>query len=155
MSNLNTIKEVLDDVAKNYDIIVTDLVWVNQPGSRILEIPIMFRDGSMDLETCGLMSMQFVDALEDIEELDFEYSIDVCSPGAERVLNTYTEIEQALNKHVYVKLLNPKAGLHEVAGTLSEVNEEFIKIEYMEKTRKKDFEIAIDNINLIRLAVKI
>lgn len=155
MSNLNEIRAILDDVAKTYDIFITDLLWVNRQGENVLEIPIMFKDGSMDLETCGLMSKQFIDALEDVEVLDFDYFIDVCSPGAERVLKTQEDIKREVNQHVYVKFINPKAGMHEIAGNLSKVTDENVFIEYMDKTRKKTLEIAIDNIKLIRLAVKI
>ena len=155
MSELVKIKATLDKVAGLHDVIITDLIWRNDSGNKILEIPIMFDDGSMDLETCGLMSQHFIDALEDVDQLNFEYFIDVCSPGAERVLNTYEDIKRELNKHVYVKLANPKAGFHEIIGTLIKVNKESISVEYMDKTRKKVFEIALSNIGLIRLAVKI
>lgn len=155
MSNLKKIRAVLEEIAKPYDIFITDLIWKQRQGQKVLEIPIMFKDGSMDLETCGIMSQQFIDALEDVEELDFEYYIDVCSPGAERELKTYEDIKRELNHHVYVKLKDPKAGLFEITGTLSEVSKEKIKVDYMVKTRKKSLEIDSDNISLIRLAVKI
>ncbi|NLC54810.1 MAG: ribosome maturation factor RimP [Erysipelothrix sp.] len=155
MSNLNVVKQALEAVAKPYNIVVTNLLWRQDQGNRILEIPIMFNDGSMDLETCGLMSKYFIDALEDLEELDFEYFIDVCSPGAERVLETVADQKREIGQYVYVKFLNPKSGFHEIAGILSKVEEDHIVVEYMDKTRKKEFEIANDNINLIRLAVKI
>ncbi len=152
MDNLIKIRAILEKVAQPYGIVVTDLLW--QSGN-VLEIPIMFKDGSMDLETCGIMSQQFIDALEDVSELDYDYSIDVCSPGAERELKSLEDIEREVNNHVYVKLKNPKAGFFEIVGNLAEVSNDLIKVEYMEKTRKKIFEIAIDNISLIRLAVKI
>ena len=155
MHNLEKIRAILEETAKPYGIFITDLIWRKSQGQNVLEIPIMFSDGTMDLETCSIMSQQFIDALEDVEDLDFEYFIDVCSPGAERVLNTYEDIEREVNHYVYVKLKNPKAGLHEISGNLSFVNKENIGIEYIVKTRKNTVEIAIDNISLIRLAVKI
>lgn len=155
MSNIESIKAVLDKVAKPYNIFVTNMAWRNERNQRILEIPIMFEDGSMDLETCGIMSEKFIDALDDVKELDFEYFIDVCSPGAERVLNDYQEIKREINQHVYVKLTDPKAGFHEVVGNLSKVTEDHVEVEYMDKTRKKTMRVDTDNINLIRLAVKI
>lgn len=155
MSNLQEIRAVLEEVSSPYGIIVTDLLWRNEPGQRVLEIPIMFNDGSMDLETCGIMSEQFIDALDNVEDLDYEYSIDVCSPGAERVLHTYEDMLREENNHVYVKLKDPKAGIFEIVGTLKVITKDSITIEYLVKTRKHELEIAIDNISLIRLAVKI
>ncbi len=155
MHNLEKIRAILEETAKPYGIFITDLLWRVNQGENVLEIPIMFSDGTMDLETCSIMSQQFIDALENVDEMNFEYFIDVCSPGAERVLKTYEDIERELNHYVYVKFKNPKAGLHEISGNLSSVNKDNINIEYMVKTRKNTVEIAIDNISLIRLAVKI
>ena len=108
----------------------------------------------MDLETCGKLSSLFIDALEDVDSMNFDYSIDVCSPGAERLLNSKADMEDEIGSYVYVKFKNPTAGSHEIYGELKSVTDEGISIEYLEKTRKKLFELATDNIGLIRLAIK-
>ena len=114
----------------------------------------MFKDGTMDLETSSLMSGLFLDALETVEGMEFEYFLDVCSPGAERLLNSDDEIEAVVGEYVYVKLQNPKAGVFEIYGDLEKNEPELITIAYMDKTRKKTFDIDKDNIKLIRLAIK-
>ncbi len=154
MSNTKKIREVLDPIAQSNSVLINDLVWRNENGQRILEIPIMFKDKTMDLETCNIMSGLFVEALEDVEGLEFEYFLDVCSPGAERLLNSKEEISDEIGNYIYVKLKDPKAGLFEIYGDLKKVEDDFITVEYMEKTRKKNFDIDMDNISIIRLAIK-
>lgn len=154
MTLIKEIKDILNPIANQYNIIINDVKLFNEGNEKILEIPIMFSDKTMDLETCSIMSEYFSEALDAFEKLDFAYMLDVCSPGAERLLNSYEEIVDELNNYVYVKLKDPKAGLFEIYGDLVEVNEDFIVIKYMDKTRAKTFEISVDNISLIRLAIK-
>lgn len=152
MSTKEIIREVLEPVAKSHDITIVDIVF--HSGS-VIEIPIMFSDKSMDLETCGMLADLFADALENVEGMNYDYMLDVCSPGAERVLNGLEDMLREIDSHVYVKLANPKAGFFEIYGDLVEVNEDKITISYMEKTRSKKMDIDTDNIGLIRLAIKL
>lgn len=154
MSNIKRLREVLEPVAMSHNVFINDLVWRNEGSMKFLEIPIMFKDGTMDLETSSLMSGLFLDALETVEGMEFEYFLDVCSPGAERLLNSDDEIEAVVGEYVYVKLQNPKAGVFEIYGDLEKNEPELITIAYMDKTRKKTFDIDKDNIKLIRLAIK-
>ena len=154
MANLLEIRNNLQQIANEYDIKITDILWRNENNQKILEIPIMFSDKTMDLETCNIMSGYFSSALDEMDGLNFEYYLDVCSVGAERVLNSIDEIKDKINNYVYVKLKDPKAGFFEIYGDLKEVNDKTLVVEYLEKTRVKDFEISLDNISLIRLAIK-
>lgn len=154
MSNTTKIREILTPIANSNSVLINDLIWRNENGQKFLEIPIMFEDKTMNLETCNVMSGLFVDALEDVEGLEFEYFLDVCSPGAERLLNSEQEIIDEIGNYVYVKFKNPKAGFFEIYGDLEEVDEDVIKVAYMDKTRRKTFDIDKDNISIIRLAIK-
>lgn len=152
MSTNEKLREVLDPIAELHDITIVDIKFLN---GGIIEIPIMKSDKTMDLETSSKMGELFADALEHVEGMDYDYMLDVCSPGAERVLNNPEEIEAEVGNHVYVKLKNPKAGFFEIYGDLDEVTAESITIGYMEKTRRKTFDIDTDNISVIRLAIKL
>lgn len=154
MANLEKIRNVLVPIAAEYDIVVNDVLWRHEHNQKILEVPIMFADKTMDLETCNVMGELFSTALDNIEDLDFEYFLDVCSPGAERLLNSFEEIAAELNNYVYVKLKDPKAGFFEIYGDLIKVDKDKLTVAYMDKTRQKEFEISLDNISLIRLAIK-
>lgn len=152
MSTSVKLREVLEPIAAQHDITIVDIKFLQ---GKVIEIPIMKSDKTMDLETSSMMGSLFADALEHVEGMDYDYMLDVCSPGAERVLNSQKEIEDELGNHVYVKLKNPKAGIFEIYGDLDEVTAESITIGYMDKTRKKTFDIDTDNISVIRLAIKL
>lgn len=154
MDQISKIKELvtslLDEGVKLYDV-----TWQNEGNSRILQIAIMHSDGTMDIDTCASMSEKISEKLDEDDFIASEYFLEVCSPGAERVLSTFEQMKDALQEYVYVKLQNPKAGLSEVKGTLNMVEETQIQLVYMDKAVKKKIEIDMDNIALIRLSVKI
>lgn len=56
--------------------------------------------------------------LDEVDMIASEYFLEVCSPGAERELKDETQIRDALDEYVYVKLKNPKAGMDAVKGYL-------------------------------------
>ena len=120
----------------------------------VLEICIMHADGSMDMDCCGEVSRDISEVLDEIDYGEGAYNLDVCSFGAERELDR-EEIPGAVGEHVFVQLKNPAAGLDAVEGDLVMCSEESIAIEYSVKGRKKTAQFALDNIRMIRLAVRL
>ena len=64
----------------------------------------MRKDGSMDIDTCAAMSEKISEKLDEVDMIASEYFLEVCSPGAERELKDETQIRDALDEYVYVKL---------------------------------------------------
>lgn len=154
MDQISKIKELVTDVLDD-DIQLYDVTWQSEGKNRILQISIMHGDGTMDIDTCAVVSEQISEKLDEADLISAEYFLEVCSPGAERELRDETQIREAVGEFVYVKLKNPKAGLVDVKGTLTAFEEDKVFIQYMDKAVKKKTEIDMDNIALIRLSVKI
>ena len=115
----------------------------------------MHADGSMDIDTCAIVSEGISALLDESDFISHEYFLEVCSPGAERELRTPQEIAAAVGEYVFVKLKDPKAGMDSVKGTMTAYDEDGIVVEYMAKAVKKKITIDPENIALIRLSVKI
>ena len=123
-----------------------------KPGT--LEVMIRKADGSMDMDTCALVSRDLSKLLDEMDFSDSAYNLDVCSFGAEREL-TIAELDELAGTYIHVELKNPTKGLDQLEGTLTGSDEENITVEYMDKTRKKTAEIRKDNIRFVRIAVKL
>ena len=151
MDGLSKIKELIKPLLAQEDIELYDVSWQQEGKNRILQVAIMRKDGSMDIDTCATMSEKISEKLDEVDMIASEYFLEVCSPGAERELKDETQIQDALDEYVYVKLKNPKAGMDAVKG----YENGDITMEYMDKAVKKKITIDGDNIALIRLSVKI
>lgn len=154
MDQMNEIKKIVMSVLKD-DIQLYDVSWRREGEQRILQISIMHQDGSMDIDTCAMVSEAISEKLDALDCITSEYFLEVCSPGAERILKDEQQIKDAIGSYVYVKLLNPKAGMADVKGTLLDYKEHVLFIQYMDKAVKKKTEIAMENVAHIRLSVKI
>lgn len=154
MDQISRIKELVNKVLED-GIQLYDVSWQQEGNSRLLQIAIMHEDGSMDIDTCASMSEKISEKLDEEDFITNEYFLEVCSPGAERVLRNRDEMEAVIGEFVFVKLKNPKDGIAEVKGTLTSFVEHSIMLTYMDKAVKKKIEIDVENIALIRLSVKI
>lgn len=155
MDVLKKIKEMCGPLLEAHDIQLYDVSWQQEGKNRILQIAIMREDGSMDIDTCALMSEMISQKLDELDFISGEYFLEVCSPGAERELKDDIQIKAALNEFVFVKLRNPQAGYDSLKGYLIAVEDDAITISYMDKAVKKQATVQKDNIALIRLSVKI
>lgn len=155
MDILNQVREMCNQILETENIQLYDVSWQQEGKNRILQIAIMREDGSMDIDTCALMSEKISQKLDELDLIQGEYFLEVCSPGAERELKNDDQIKAALNEYVYVKLRNPQKGYDALKGYLIAVEENHITISYMDKAVKKQADIQKENIAFIRLSVKI
>ena len=100
------------------------------------------------------VSEKISDKLDEEDPIKDEYYLEVSSPGAEKPLKSLEQVSVSIGKYVYIKLSQPMAGLDEVQGTILDVVDGVINLEYLVKNIKKRVEIPYDRIKFIRLAVK-
>ena len=155
MDQIEKIKMMIQPVLQQHKCSLYDLKWVQDGKMRILQVSVMYPDGSMDIDTCAAVSEGISSLLDESDIISHEYFLLVFSPGAERELRSFEEIKEAIGEYVFVKLKDPKAGMDSVKGTLLEANEESVTISYMAKAVRKKIMIDSQNIALIRLSVKI
>ena len=155
MDQIAKIKVMIQPVLEQHKCSLYDLKWVQDGKMRILQVSVMYPDGSMDIDTCAGISEGISSLLDESDIISHEYFLEVCSPGAERELRTPQEIAAAVGEYVFVKLKDPKAGMDSVKGTMTAYDEDGIVVEYMAKAVKKKITIDPENIALIRLSVKI
>lgn len=155
VENTNMIQTWILPVLESMDLALYEMKWRQERSMKILQIAIMRRDGSMDIDTCAVVSEKISALLDEKNVIQHEYFLEISSPGAERELRCEEDIIHALGEYVYIKFLNPKAGRNEIYGTLEEVHEAVLKLTYMDKAVKRKIDVDKENIALIRLAVKI
>ena len=120
-----------------------------------MQIAIMHEDGTMDLETCATVSEKISEVLDAQDFISFEYFLEICSPGAERKLRSHDEIVSSTGKHVFVRFKKAVKSMNEVTGDLVSVEGNELTIAYRDKAAVRRVTFNEENIDLIRLAVKL
>lgn len=151
---MENLKKWLIPLLEEHGCTLYDLEWDKSMNPPVLRVVIDRTDGPIDLDICAACSDEISARLDETNDIDGEYMLEVCSPGAERELRTEEEIRAQIGKYVFIKLKEPENGLNDVTGTLESYDDGKAVVRYFIKGRPKKAEIAADNIALIMSAVK-
>jgi ribosome maturation factor RimP len=95
---IEKVKEVILPYLEEENIILYDIEYVFEDNENILRIYIDNEEENMDLLTCVSISEGISKLLDLNDPLDVPYSLEVSSPGAERVLRNKEEVIKAIGK---------------------------------------------------------
>ena len=106
------------------------------------------------MDTCVAVSEAVSEKLDELDLIKDEYYLEVSSPGIEKPLKTFEQVEAHVGSYVHIDLKNPQNGIDSLEGTLASIDGKELLIQYMVKAVRKKMTINYDDIKLIRLAVK-
>lgn len=153
MDRIEHLKELFQPVFEKNNVNLYEVVFKNSGKDHTLEVSIMKPDGTMDLDTCAIVSEELSEILDAEDPIQEEYTLEVCSPGAEREIRNFDEIAQGM--YVYVRLKHPFKKMLEFTGEILDVNEDgLIHLAYRDKAATRKAEFTKDDIDFIRFAVK-
>lgn len=155
MQLLEKITDLILPIIESNDCYLDDIEYEKESNDWYLRIFIEKNEGSLDMDTCVLVSEKISEMLDDVDPIKDEYYLEVSSPGAEKPLKTLDKVKENIGEYVYAQFINPIAGLNEIEGFVLDVDEENnIEFQYLVKNIKKKIIVNYDNIKFIRLAVK-
>lgn len=152
---VKTVRPFIEEIAKANNLNLFELEFVKEDGMWFLRVSIEKDDGTMDFETAEVISNLVSDKLDELDPIEHEYVLDVCSPGAERPIRNKEEFLANLNEYISVYLDEEDENKKDMyTGDLLEVNDEDIVISYKDKTRVKKAKINFKNIIKAHIAIK-
>ncbi len=152
---INTVKPYIEEIVTSNNLHLYDLEFVKEDGMWFLRVSIEKDDGTMDFETAEVISNLVSAKLDELDPIEHEYVLDVCSPGIERPIRNKEEFVSNLNNYITVYLKEEDENQKDsYTGDLVEVNEETITMSYKDKTRSKKITIAFENIEKAHIAIK-
>ena len=152
---INTVKPYIEEIVTSNNLHLYDLEFVKEDGMWFLRVSIEKDDGTMDFETAEVISNLVSAKLDELDPIEHEYVLDVCSPGIERPIRNKEEFVNNLNNYITVYLKEEDENEKDsYTGDLVEVNEESITMSYKDKTRSKKITIAFENIEKAHIAIK-
>lgn len=151
MGNLEKIRQKIEALVQSNDLQLVDLKWGQLGHQKVLEISLANHLGTLDLEEASQITEPISKALDELEELNFEYLLDIGSPGIERELKSTQDLIENLNAYVAIEFTNHQEGIN---GTMIDVNEDAVTLKHFIKGRPKKSVIKRNEIKKIHLAVK-
>ncbi len=150
------LKELFQPVFEKNQVNLYEMIWKQSGNEKTLEVSIIKPDGTMDLDTCASVSEQLSEVLDKDDPIPEEYTLEVCSPGAEREIRDLNELDHLAGTHVYVRLKHPFKKMMEFTGDIVSVDTDGnVVLSYRDKAATRKAEFTKDNIDFIRYAVRI
>lgn len=150
--DLNYLKPLLAKKINELGYELVELSSHREKGNLILSI-VVDRVEPIDLNAITLLSNEVSSYLDEINDGEEAYILDVSSLGAEKPLKI-DELDKYVSRYIHVHVNNAIDGLNIFEGELNEANEDNIVVSYRVKTRVKKVVILQSNIYKIRLAIK-
>ena len=150
--DINKIKPLLE---KKVNELGFELVSINrkiEKGDVLISV-VVDRVEPIDMNTIVALSQDLSSYIDEIDDSNEKYFLDISSLGAEKPLKI-ENLKDYVGRYVNVHVTNAIEGNNIFEGDLLEVNEDFITLSYRIKTRVKKVVILQSNIYKIRLAIK-
>lgn len=152
MADIEKLKQLLGPVLEKDDITLYDVEWLRN--EKTLQVSIMHKDGTMDLDTCAQESEKIGELLDSTDVFSDEYTLEVCSPGAEREIKDIENLEKYVGSYVYVELKEAVKERTEFTGEILSVDGKEVTLSYRDKAASRKVQFTKENIAFIRFAVK-
>ncbi len=101
----------------------------------------------VNVDDCASVSHAVSEALEVEDPIPGQYTLEVSSPGFDRVLRTRAHFERFVGERVFVELKVPLNGRRRFAGTLTQVEPQAVRVQ----VDGQDYELPLDRIQKARL----
>jgi ribosome maturation factor RimP len=146
------VEEQVTPILEELNLELVDIEFVKEGKDWFLRVFIDSGSG-VDIEDCGTVSEKLSEKLDEIDPIQYNYFLEVSSPGAERPLKKDKDFEQAIGKQVYIKTYEPIGGEKVFEGELTSFDGNIVIVTVMIKTRRKSIEIPYEKVASARLAV--
>lgn len=154
-SVVETVTDLVTPILQDHDFYLYDLEFVKEGKSWYLRVYID-KDGGITLEDCALVSDELSEALDNVEPdpIPQAYFLEVSSPGAERPLKKEEDYQRAIDHYIHISLYQQINGQKIYEGTLTQLSNKEITLDYLDKTRHRQITIDRQKIAQARLAIK-
>ena len=122
------LSELLAPIVTDLGYELWELTYAPRAGGALLRLYIDSPHG-ISLDDCERVSRSVSEALDAADPIPGQYTLEVSSPGLDRVLRTKAHFERFAGEQVRLEMLNPVEGRKRFAGRLTEVGERDVTLE--------------------------
>lgn len=126
-SIVSLVTPIANQVAEELGYFVWDIDYVKEGTEWFLRIDID-KDGGVRIDDCEIYSRAIDPLLDEANPIEDAYTLQISSPGIERVIKNDFHLEHCLGEMVSVRLYAPLNGFKEYIGNLVSYNEDTVTV---------------------------
>ena len=112
------VEEMITPFLSENSLRVYDTVFVKEGNTKVLRLYIDKKDGYVTIGECEMVSMKLSELLDADDFIPDAYTLEVSSPGIERVLKYDWHFEESVGKDIDVKLYSAVNSKKQLTGVL-------------------------------------
>ncbi len=147
------ISEVVSPILWALGLELVEVVCVGQGPRSIVRVYID-KPGGITVEECSRAHLALSPALDVADPFPHAYTLEVSSPGLERVFTRIEDYRRAIGKQVSLKLRQPLEGQWRVLGVLTDVNEREVTVVVSDPRHEQTVVFELNAIAEARCRVK-
>ncbi len=122
------VEQIAVEIASTHGVILVDADLVKEAGQELLKIAID-KQGGVTTEDCETVSRDLSRVLDELDLVPWQYTLEVSSPGLERVLHRDREFKHFVGRTIDVALYAPRDGKKRYTGLFRSFDEGIVTIE--------------------------
>ena len=147
----DTLMRLLEPTVESLGFELVDLEFAGAGRSAVLRIYIDRAAGSagpgITVDDCASVSHAVSEVLDVDDPIKGHYSLEVSSPGLDRVLRKRAHFERFIGERVFVELAQPQDGRRRYAGELRAVTDDEVAVE----VDGREYRLPLERIQKARL----
>ncbi len=131
VSMRDVLMRLLEPLIEAQQLELVDIEYANSSGGGVLRIFVDTREGeaAVTVDDCAKVSHAVSEVLEAQDPIKGHYTLEVSSPGFDRILRTRAHFERFLGKRIVAELKLPLDGRRRFVGVLQSLDGESIVID--------------------------
>ncbi|WP_424526311.1 ribosome maturation factor RimP [Spiroplasma endosymbiont of Glossina fuscipes fuscipes] len=149
------LKTALENYLAKQNLTLFAINYLQDFETNVVQILIEDQTTVFDLDRLTIISEEINHLVDDLDLFAEEYLLEVSTPGAERPLRNWDELQQQVNHYVYFEFIEKVNNLPAISGELTAVDEkQTVMVTYFVKGARKTLQTTYQNIKFARCAVK-
>ncbi|BCJ85302.1 ribosome maturation factor RimP [Effusibacillus dendaii] len=149
---VDIVEELVTPIISQEGLELVDVEYAKEGANWFLRV-FIDKPGGVDIEDCGRVSEALSNKLDEVDPIPNSYFLEVSSPGAERSLKKPSDFVRSIGEQIYLKTFEPVEGKKEFVGELVSYDDEWLVINELQKTIRKQYQIPVAKIANARLSV--
>ncbi len=149
------LKTALENYLAKQNLTLFAINYLQDFETNVVQILIEDQTTVLDLDRLTIISEEINHLVDDLYLFAEEYLLEVSTPGAERPLRNWDELQQQVNHYVYFEFIEKVNNLPAISGELTAVDEkQTVTVTFFVKGVRKTLQTTYQNIKFARCAVK-
>jgi ribosome maturation factor RimP len=148
---VEVVTEMVSPMLEKMELDLVEITYRKEGPNWILRVAIDRPPEGVTIDDCERVTKALSKALDEVDPIETAYYLEVSSPGAERKLKDYSDLQKQIGRYLHLTLKQPVKGKDTLIGYLKGADENQMLVLENEDGL---WEISYSQVSRARLAIK-